>query len=160
MCTPRHTAESFHAIYWHWHAKLAHAQVWGRPRREALPTLAAESMQTRFRHCAMWPMGVVCFASSGRQKHHRTNPCIPMPETNLHFNTALRRLHCIFLPRFVLEVFRMRVFWFSRYSGLALLLATLPWASQAQTATRPLNDTGITWSGHATSSNARILVIF
>ena len=77
-----------------------------------------------------------------------------MPETNLHFNTALRRLHCIFLPRFVLEVFRMRVFWFSRYSGLALLMATLPWASQAQTATRPLNDTGITWSGRATSGNA------
>lgn len=48
----------------------------------------------------------------------------------------------------------MRVFWFSRYSGLALLLATLPWASQAQTATRPLNDTGITWSGNATSGNA------
>ena len=54
----------------------------------------------------------------------------------------------------------MRVFLLSRYSSLALLLATLPWASQAQTATRPLNDTGITWSGHATSSNARILVIF
>ena len=23
MCTPRHTAESFRAICWHWHAKLA-----------------------------------------------------------------------------------------------------------------------------------------
>jgi hypothetical protein len=30
MCTPRHTAESFHAICWHWHAKLAHAQVLGQ----------------------------------------------------------------------------------------------------------------------------------
>lgn len=36
----------------------------------------------------------------------------------------------------------------------ALLLSTLPWASQAQTATRPLNDTGITWSGHASSDGS------
>ena len=48
----------------------------------------------------------------------------------------------------------MRAFLFSRYSSFALLLAALPWASHAQTATRPLNDTGITWSGHATSGNA------
>lgn len=48
----------------------------------------------------------------------------------------------------------MRVFWFSRHTTLALLLAALPWASQAQTATRPLNDTGITWSGNATGGNA------
>lgn len=48
----------------------------------------------------------------------------------------------------------MRVFSSLRHTTLALLLAALPWASQAQTATRPINDTGITWSGHATSGNA------
>lgn len=48
-----------------------------------------EVMQTRFRHCAMWPMGVVCFASSGRQKHHRTNPCSHKREVHLHFDALL-----------------------------------------------------------------------
>lgn len=48
----------------------------------------------------------------------------------------------------------MRVFSSLRHTTLALLLAALPWASQAQTATRPLNDTGITWSGNATGGNA------
>lgn len=77
-----------------------------------------------------------------------------MPETNLHLDSTLWGLASVFEPHSDLEVLRMRDFWFSRYSGFALLLATLPWASQAQTATRPLKDTGITWSGHASSGNA------